>query len=176
MKTTLIYVSTLNAKITKGNDPNVSNWTSKEDQKYFKEIQERSEVIVRSSVTYEIAKPRLKLRKGQLIIVLTRDPSKYTNDTIKGQLEFTNESPKKLISRLKNNGIKNILLSIGGKLATVFLKDKLVDQFIITFEPKIFGSGISFIVESNLDLNLKLVDHKILNETGTILLTYSVQS
>ncbi len=58
MTITLVNVSTLNGKITKGNDPHVPEWSSVEDQKHFASVVKEFEVIILGRKTYEaIGKP-----------------------------------------------------------------------------------------------------------------------
>lgn len=174
MKVILVVVSSLNGKITKANDPNIYSWTSKEDSRMFFSLIEKNNLIVMGSKTYEIARKIIKHRKNKLRIVLTRNPEKYLSQTIKGILEFTSESPLKLVKRLEDRGYKKMLVVGGSTINSLFLKLKLVSHLYLTVEPKIFGQGKGFVNEENLDLSLKLTNIKKLNSQGTLLLKYKV--
>jgi len=41
----MIMVATLNGKITKGNDPDIYKWTSKEDKKYFSSLLKKNNLM-----------------------------------------------------------------------------------------------------------------------------------
>jgi hypothetical protein len=49
MKTVLIFVSTVDGKVTKWGKSNVRLWSSQEDQKYFKKIWDDSSLLIMGS-------------------------------------------------------------------------------------------------------------------------------
>ena len=124
--------------------------------------------------TYDVSQPVIKIEKGKLRIVLTRSPKKYLNQTIKGQLEFTDESTEKLVKRLSLLGYKKMLLVGGGTINGLFLKQNLVDELYLTIEPKLFGKGKNIIEGQLLNASLKFVNVKKINTIGTLLLKYKV--
>ena len=174
MKVTMVMLSSVDGKIIKGKNSNIYTWTSSEDQKYFFSLIKKHNLIVMGRETYETSRPVIKLEKGKLRIVLTRSPKKYSNQTIKGQLEFTDESPEKLLKRLSTLGYKNILLVGGGIINGLFLKQNLVDELFLTIEPMIFGIGKNIVEGQLLNTKLQLISIKKLNKTGTLLLKYKV--
>ncbi len=174
MTITLVYVSSLNGKITKGSDPNVPNWSSAEDKKHFASFLKQFEVIIAGRKTYEASIKTGPAKKKQHRMVLTREPEKYQNKTIPGVLEFTKDSPTKIVNRLKKSGYKKVLLASGGTVTSEFLKAKLVDKIVLTVEPLIFGTGTPMIAENDFEVKLRLEGFKKLNSKGTLLLSYSV--
>ena len=56
---------------------------------------------------------------------------------------------------MKKRGFKSAILGGGAKTNAHFLKAGLVDELLLTIEPKIFGNGISLCEGLNLDKNLK---------------------
>jgi len=172
MKAILIFVSTLDGKITKWGDPIVRAWSSKSDQDYFDAIWSKSPVIIMGSGTYdpEPVKPTGK----HLYIVMTRNPAEYSGKEIKGKLEFTSESPGELVSRFKEKGEKKILIVGGPLIATSFLKDQLIDELWLTIEPKIFGTGGNFVIEEKLDIELRLLSCTKTNDEGTLITKYKI--
>ena len=170
----MVMLSSVDGKIIKGKNSNIYTWTSSEDQKYFFSLIKKHNLIVMGRETYETSRPVIKLEKGKLRIVLTRSPKKYSNQTIKGQLEFTDESPEKLLKRLSTLGYKNILLVGGGIINGLFLKQNLVDELFLTIEPMIFGIGKNIVEGQLLNTKLQLISIKKLNKTGTLLLKYKV--
>lgn len=170
----MVMLASVDGKITRGSDPNIYNWTSKEDQKYFFSLIKKSNLIIMGRQTYEAVRPVIKLEKGKLRMVLTRSPDKYANKSTKGQLEFSDETPEKLINRLSILGYKVALLVGGSIINGLFLKQKLVDELYLTIEPKIFGSGKNIAEEQLLNTKLQLKSVKKINKTGTLLLKYRV--
>lgn len=172
MKTFVVFVTTIDGKITKWGDPIVRAWSSREDQSYFTELMKNSELVVMGSNTYT-ADP-IKPRENRLIVVMTSKPGRYKNQEVAGQLEFTNESPARLIEHYSNTGFKEMLVAGGPHIATSFLKEDLIDEVWLTIEPLIFGTGGNFVIQKNLDLRLKLFSVEKMNEAGTLLLKYGV--
>lgn len=174
MKVIMVAASSLNGKVTKENDTNIYSWTSKEDSQMFFSLIEKNNLIVMGSKTYEAARKIIKHEKNKLRVILTREPKRYLREGIKGILEFTNETPLKLVKRLEGKGYKKMLLVGGGTINSLFLKSKLVNDIYLTLEPKLFGNGKSLIVDENLDISLKLISIEKINRQGTLFLKYKV--
>jgi dihydrofolate reductase len=172
MKTILIFVATLDGKVTKWGDPYVRKWSSKEDQEYFRKIWKDSRLIVMGSSTYNA--DRIKPSVNHHVIVMTSEPVKYKELEIPGQLEFSDKSPAQLSASLDEKGYKDMLLVGGAHIATSFLKEQLVDELWLTIEPVIFGTGGNFVINENLDIDLKLLSVEKVNERGTLITKYSV--
>ena len=174
MKVVMVMLASVDGKTIQGNNQNVYSWSSIEDRKHFFSLIKRNNLIIMGRLTYEASRPIIKLKKGKLRIVLTRSPKKYSNQSIKGQLEFSNETSKNLIRRLSVLGYKKALLVGGGIINGLFLKENLVDELYLTIEPKLFGSGKNIVEEQLLNTSLKLVSFKKINTIGTLLLRYKV--
>lgn len=174
MKVTMVMLVSADGRTTRGCDDNIYTWTSREDQKYFFSLIKEYSLIIMGSSTYEASKSVIKLEKGKLRIVLTHSPNKYSNQLVNGQLEFTDESPKKLLKRLSILGLKKILLVGGGIINGLFLKSNLVDELFLTIEPRIFGKGKNIIEAQSLNKSLQLIDIVKLNKTGTLVLKYKI--
>ena len=172
MKAILIFVTSLDGKITKWGNPNIRSWSSKDDQNYFDAIWNDTRIIIMGAGTYDPdpVKPEIK----HLYIVLTRHPEKYENKEIPGQLEFTNEQPKELLSRLGKLGEEIILVVGGPHIATVYLKEQLIDELWLTLEPKIFGIGGNFAIDEKFDISLFLQSSEKINDQGTLINKYKV--
>ena len=69
-------------------------------------------------------------------------------------------------------GYKSALLGGGAVINSLFLKYKLINEIILTIEPKIFGKGISLFSEEN-EINLELKEILKLNK-NSILIKYRV--
>ena len=172
MKTLLIFVSTLDGKVTKWGDPHVQSWSSHQDQDYYKKVWNDSKLIIMGSNTF-VAEQR-KPSPNHHLVVMTRQPDKYKSAEVPGQLEFTKESPVELSARFEKEGRKQMLVVGGPHVATSFLKEQLIDELWLTIEPKIFGMGGNFAIEEKLDINLRLIHFEKVNEQGTLITKYAV--
>ena len=174
MKVVLAMVMSVDGRTTKWGNPNIYEWTSKEDQKYFFSLIGKHKAIIMGRKTFDAARSVMRLSSGKLRIVLTKNPKKYADTAVPGQLEFTDDSPKDIIKKLKKRGFREALLLGGGEINSLFFKEKLVDEVWITVEPLIFGSGNGLAEKNALNVIMKLKSIKMLNEQGTILLKYQV--
>lgn len=172
MKVICVFVATLDGKITKWSDPHVRDWTSQEDQKYYKRIWNDFDLIVMGSNTY-IAEKFAPSRK-RLLLVMTRHPSKYKQYEAPGQIEFTDQSPEDVVMEYQQKGYKNMIMAGGPHLATFFFQKKLIDELWLTIEPKIFGTGGNLVIEEKLDVDLRLLNIEKVNEKGTLITKYAV--
>jgi dihydrofolate reductase len=172
MKTILIFVSTLDGKITKWGTSNVKLWSSHRDQDYYKNVLNESKLIVMGSSTFNA--DTFKPSANHLFIIMTRYPDKYKNSEVPEQIEFTNESPVELTARFRSKGYKQMLAVGGAHVATSFLKEQLIDELWLTLEPKIFVTGGNFVTDVKLDISLHLIDFEKVNEQGTLITKYAV--
>jgi dihydrofolate reductase len=172
MKTILVFVSTLDGKITRWENPFVRTWSSVEDQDYFHRIWKEAGLIVMGSNTFN-ADP-VKPSGWHLLVILTKDPAKYKEKVVPGRLEFTNESPSEIVLRFAKEKRELMLVVGGAHVATSFLKEELIDELWLTIEPKIFGKGLSFVTDERMDIELKLLTCEKVNERGTMIMKYQV--
>jgi len=172
MKAILIFVVTADGNVTKWGDPMVRLWSSKEDQEYFSSLMKDYPLVVIGSNTYN-ADP-IPPRSGRLLVVMTRNPEKYRDQEVAGQRIFLRNNPSALIDFYRKQGYDQMLIVGGPQIATAFLKENLIDEIWLTIEPKIFGSGGSFVVDSKLDINLQLISSNTINSKGTVILKYAV--
>jgi len=105
---------------------------------------------------------------------MTGHPDKYKSLEVSGNIEFTNESPAELTARFKSKGHKQMLVVGGLHVATSFLKELLIDELWLTFEPNIFGIGDNLVTGTQLDINLRLISYEKANEQGTLITKYAV--
>lgn len=170
MKVTLAAVISIDGKLTRGEDSKIHSWTSSEDLVHHRKLIAEHKVIVMGRNTYEAW--GLKPRPGKLFVVLTHSPGQYSELTVNGQLEFTNESATALINRLEKAGHKQLLVDGGGHVNSEFMAKGLVDELLITIEPIAFGNGVNLFSGQDLDTKLKLVSTSKLNDSGSLLLHY----
>ncbi len=178
MKVVLIDVSSIDGKLTKWTGNNIYEWSSPEDFANFKKVISQNNLVVMGSGTFDKVKDNknagLKAEKERLRIILTKNPKKYSKFAVPGQMEFSDETPKQLITRLKKFGFKQMLLVSGGKVATSFFKQNLVDELLLTIEPRIFGIGEPLVQNTKFDIKLKLLSTKKLNAQGALFLKYKI--
>jgi dihydrofolate reductase len=173
MKTILIFVTTLDGKITRWGDPDIRSWSSVNDQDYFDSVWNSTRVILMGRATYTAfpVNPGPK----HTFIVMTRHPEDYNDKEVPGKLEFTDELPLSIVTRFENSGEENMLIVGGSEIATLFLKENLIKELWLTFEPKICGHGGSFVGDEKFDIDLKLISVDKINDKGTIVVKYSVE-
>jgi dihydrofolate reductase len=172
MKNILIFVSTLDGKITKWGDPDIRLWSSKYDQDHFDAIWNETRVIIMGSGTYNPSP--VASSPGHLYIVMTRRPDDYSSKERKGKLEFTSDSPASLVNRFELEGEEKLLIVGGPHIATLFLKEQLINELWLTIEPRIFGKGGNLVIDEELDIKLRLLSYSKVNEEGTIVTKYQV--
>ena len=97
--------------------------------------------------------------KNKACYVFTRSPIEDTDD-----VKFTNEDIISFTNKLKNQEGKNIWIVGGGELLQSFIKEKLVDELIITVAPSIIGKGIPLFKEGDYQLDLSLKGTRNFNQ------------
>lgn len=172
MKKVLVFVSTLDGKITHWGEPNVKTWSSKEDKEYFKKIWDESSITVLGSGSFNVGP--IKTSPANHLIVMTRTPAKYNDFEVPGQLEFSDQTPAQIVARCEKEGVEQMLIAGGAHVATSFFKAQLIDEIWLTIEPKIFGTGGNFVINENLDIDLQLISLEKVNERGTLIAKYAV--
>lgn len=89
------------------------------------------------------------------------------SNTLKGKnedVEFINEDVVSFSKKIKQHEGKNIWIVGGGELLDFFIKERLVDEFIITIAPTLIGEGIPLFKKNNFELELKLKEIRRFNE------------
>ena len=174
MKVTLVMVQSVDGKTTKWQDTAIHGWSSSEDRVSFRTLKATHTLLVMGRKTYEHVRSTIQLTPQIRRVVLTKHPLDFSGDAVADQLEFTDESPKVLVSRLERKGHTSMLLVGGSETNEAFLKEKLITDCFITIEPTFFGTGKSIFTPVPLDIALKLIETKRLNAQGTLLLHYTI--
>ena len=173
MEVTLIIVASLNGKTSKGDDPHIYTWTSKEDREFFFGLHKQHNLIVMGRKTYEAAKEIIKPDPQRPRVVMTRTPEKYKDEEVPG-LEFSSETPKEIVTHFEKIGFTKMLLVGGSAVTTEFFKAGLLSDIYMTIEPVVFGNGRGIVDESGVEVSLQLLETKQLNEKGSLLLHYKI--
>ncbi|MEO8962253.1 MAG: dihydrofolate reductase family protein [Ginsengibacter sp.] len=172
MKVILVFVATLDGKVTKWGNPRVRDWSSIQDQEYYRQVWKDAQVIVMGSNTYMAEK--FPASQDHLLLVMTQHVSKYERYTVEGQIEFTDATPEEITKQFEKRGIETITVVGGAHVATSFFKEELIDELWLTIEPKIFGTGGNFVIDEKLDIDLKMISSDRVNERGTLINKYAV--
>lgn len=172
MKKILVFVTTLDGKITQWGEYPVKQWSSIEDQIYFKKVWDEASLIIMGSSTYTVG--QTKPSPENHIVVMTRTPAKYKSQEVVGQVEFTDKSPTELVAHYTKLGIKQMTVVGGSHVATSFFKAQCIDEVWLTIEPKIFGTGGDFVINEKLNIDLRLLSVEKVNERGTLITKYAV--
>ena len=148
MKVTLLMALTVDGKIARHAN-HFPDWTEKADKKMFRDISLKAGVVIMGSKTYDTIGKPLPGRKN---IVLTRN---FFRKSVADNLVFTNDPPQKILADLEAGGMDHAILIGGATINTLFARDGLIDEMILTFCPKTFGAGLSlFSSEMDMDLDL----------------------
>lgn len=148
-----------------------ADWTSNADKKAFIAETKKHGVIIMGQNTFRtIGRPL----PGRLNLVLTMEPEKFKDKEIPGTLDFFKGSPAEVVAYLESKDYHSAVLGGGPYTNASFLKAGLVDELLITVEPKLFGNGMTFAKGQDLDLNLELIDSVPLGDNA-LQLRYKVK-
>lgn len=167
-----VAVVTLDGKIAKSSDHNV-DWSSPEDKQFLNKKISQSDVIIVGKNTYDVAKKALSPEKftSRNYIIITRSVE-TTEEKKPGRL-FVNPQNVDLRKLAEDLNYKNVAILGGGKTYSLMIAKDWIDEIFLTIEPIIFGTGLNFIDDVDLNANFKLKEIKQLNNRGTILLHYT---
>ncbi|HRD37701.1 MAG TPA: dihydrofolate reductase family protein [Bacteroidia bacterium] len=98
--------------------------------------------------------------------------SKNTKPSV-NNLHYYNGDLKKLVSQLKSQEGKNIFCDGGAEVVNLLLKDKLIDELIISVIPVLLGEGTRLFKDGRPEQNLKLISSRSY-EKGLVQLHYSI--
>ncbi len=79
-------------------------------------------------------------------------------------VEFINQDVVEFTNKIKRLDGGNIWLVGGGNLLHSFIKERLVDEFIITIAPTLIGHGIELFKKNDFELELKLRNIRKFNQ------------
>src|SRR3989344_2940736 len=169
MQLILMMAMTADGIIAKTKDQK-ADWTSPADKKAFIAETKKHGVIIMGETTFEtIGRPL----PGRLNLILSMTPEQYQDRKQAGVLEFKKGSAEEIVKMLEVRGFEAAVVGGGARTNSFFLKAGLVDEILITVEPKIFGLGLNFTEGEDLDLNLELIETKEIGDNA-VLLRYKV--
>lgn len=160
---------TLDGKIAQSSD-HFPDWTGKADKKFFMETTKQAGCLIMGNTTYKTIGRPLPGRKN---VILTRNPEANSEQGIaKSELEFTNKVPEDLLKQLEGEGFNEVILAGGAQINTLFAKNDLIDEVLLTISPLVFGDGIGLFSDL-VDLRLELQELTTLDE-NLVLVRYKV--
>lgn len=109
--------------------------------------------------------PGVWVYEGKECFVATR-----RNREPDGRVEYISKDITKFVNELRVQKGKDIWLVGGGKLLDQFIKQNLIDKYVITIIPTILGAGIPLFPGRNPEIHLKLVKTRAVD--GMAELTY----
>lgn len=155
---TLIMAISLDGKIAKNSD-HFTNWTSPEDKKIFIETSKDFGMIMMGRKTFSTFPAPLKNRLNVVFSDQAEKEEKIDN------VLWVKDEPEKVLEQLEAMGYKKALLGGGSTLNSIFLKKKLINEIMITVEPKIFGAGLS-LFNDDFDVDLELMSLEKINQNS----------
>ncbi len=165
MKVTLLMAITLDGKIAKDAE-HFPDWTEKADKKLFVDMTKQAGVLVMGKNTYDtIGRPL----PGRLNVIMSRKEEEWVRGE---ELWVTGLQPKELLGELEKMGFQEVILAGGTTINTLFAKEELIDEMIVTTSPFVFGKGLGLFDES-IDMDLELLGVEQIGER-TIKAQYKV--
>jgi dihydrofolate reductase len=165
MKVLLVIALTVDGKIGLTSD-HFPDWTERADKKLFMSVSKKAGVIIMGSKTFDTFGTPLPGRKH---VVLTRNAERGFGG---GQVVFTSKKPAEILADLEREGYNEVVLGGGSRINYLFARDRLIDEILVTFSPKIFGVGLS-LFSDKIIMDLALLETGILGE-HTVFARYRV--
>ena len=157
MHVTLIAVASLDGFITR-HKISGTHFASEADGVYFQKALKGFDCSIFGANTYRQSRDIIVSNptEDRLRVVLTNSPEVYLQEARKNAIEFSNSAPETLLKELESRGYRRCALLGGSRIYALFTDRNLIDEWWITLEPIVFGSGLSLCPgEWNLPLKLR---------------------
>lgn len=170
MKKVILYIATsLDGFIAKkdGSIDFLESYNKSGDDFGYNEFYSSIGTIVMGNITYTQVgdtKEFEEYYKGKPVFVFSRKPK-----TKKMNVTFVNEDVKEFVKKLESN----TFLVGGADLIKEFLKNNLIDEFIITIIPIVLGEGIPLFAKDCGKHKIKLLNIKSY-DSGVVQLHYQL--
>lgn len=159
MKITLYMAVSADGLITKGE--NDSDWVSPNDwDQFYKYIQSNDAIIMGRKTMDQFGEDEFPIEEV-VNIVLSRNEDLHINSD---NLIILEGSPKDVVKLADKKGLKNLLLIGGEDVNNQFIKNKLIDEIVLSVHPLLIGNGLSLCGIENLKVKLKLKTSKVVND------------
>ncbi len=131
------------------------------DYNLFKNKVEETGNVIMGRNTFEASRRAGNFPHKAFNVVMTK---KSIKNRFGKNVVFTKEKPEGVLRLLQSKGFENVLIAGGEKLVSSFVKEKLVDEIMLDFEPSLFTKGIRFFESAaNSEARLKLLEVKRLS-------------
>ncbi len=171
MKVVLIAAVSLDGFITRHDKPG-SGFTSEADKRYLRDILNRFDACIVGAESFRVSRNWMlsRLMPDKLRVAVTRTPEAFADVADPDSFEFTSQSPRAIVEDLRTRGHHLCALLGGGRIYSLFLQARCVDELWVTLEARLFGSGTPF-CPGQFDFPLELLSHDSLDR-NTLLLKY----
>jgi len=175
MKVSIIAAMTADGFIGKTPDQSSTEWTNPEDKYLFTEYVKAANNMVMGLNTFLSTARKFptvfnKSMPGRRLLVYTHHPEKiaqYPN------VEAVSESPKELVRRLEDEGVKALAICGGSQIYTMFMQAGVVDEIAIDVQATAFGAGVG-LFNAPIEAQIELTETKRLGDNN-LLLHYKVK-
>lgn len=148
MKTILLMAQSLDGR-TALHGSHFPDWTGSADKRFFARRTRAAGVVIMGSRTFDTIGRPLPERRN---VVLTRNPSRRSQWE---NLVYTAQAPEAILKDLASQGFQEAVLAGGATINSLFARQGLIDEILVTIAPLVFGRGMSLFEEGlALDLNL----------------------
>jgi len=145
-------------------------WSSQEDKDFLAQEMKSFELAFVGRSTYDVSK---SFFTDKTCVVFSRSVNTLTQRA--DHLYFSNFddfNPKRFCRRI---GVSQAAVLGGSYIYSYFLKMGWVDALHLTLEPIVFGHGVPWLSQRDVNQQYKLAQVRQLNERGTLLLDYYKQ-
>lgn len=157
MKLTVYMAISIDGLITR--DETNSDWVSKTDWDQFYSYIKNSDAVIMGRKTMEQFGEDFPI-EGPLNVVLSSNKKLHTETD---SLLITEATPEKIVNKLKEKNLNNLLLIGGSETNKQFIKANLIDEIVLSVHPLIIGKGLRLFGDEPLDIDLELVSTKAIN-------------
>lgn len=152
MKVNLLAAVTADGFIGRSDSDLSTQWTSREDTKFFVKFSKEVRHLILGSKTFATFDRELKERTFYVYSRSSEVPNPFNNE-----MEVVSQDPQSLLARLEANGIDEVMVAGGSNIYTLFLNAGVVTDIYLVFEPVLFGKGISLFSDA-VSVRLELVE------------------
>lgn len=150
---------TINGYIARINEN--TDWVCDTDWEELCRFVEKSDTVIMGRVTFENSEVGGDFPYGKALnVVMTSKKLDHKAENV----WFTDQEPKEVVGELEKKGKKRVLIIGGGKTNSWYLEAGVIDEIILSVHPLMLGRGIKVFDDVNVDVKLKLIDVKKMNE------------
>ena len=166
---TMLAVMSLDGRLAHHVDDPI-RWSSPEDKEQMHHLLHNgTDLAVIGRKTYELSGPALK---DVPMLILTTSVTDV--EEIEPKKWMINPNYSSLLEQVDKLAAKKVTLLGGTQAYSYFWENGWIDEIRLTIEPLVFGSGLPVFDFTGHDRKLNIIEKKLLNEQGSLLLRYQV--